>query len=81
MAELIIIIKKDERKWPATSKRTRITGYGEGVHSMTSEHWEARVKHVGRPRIEAAMRRDDLVVRTVEIEKAKKAKPSKGGKS
>jgi len=62
MSELIITIHRDERDWPATTRRTRMTGYGVGVHSMTSEHWAGRVEHVGRPRIDAAIRRKDLRV-------------------
>ena len=60
MSELIITIHRHERDWPATTRRTRMTGYGVGFHSMTSEHWDGRVDFVGRPRIEAAIRRKDI---------------------
>ena len=62
MAELIIIIHRDEKLWPATGRRTRVTSYGVGHHSMTSEHWARVVEKVGRPRITAAVHRGDLEV-------------------
>ena len=62
MAELIIIIHRDEKLWPATGRRTRVTSYGVGHHSMTSEHWARVVEKVGRPRITAAIHRGDLEV-------------------
>lgn len=69
MSELIIEIKKHERTWPGYTKRTRITGYGVGLHSMPSEFWAARVAHVGADRIDAAIRRGDLTVQEVDLTK------------
>ena len=60
MSDVIIKISKDESKWPGTSKRTRVTGFGVGLHSMTAEHWNARVEFVGKGRIEEALKRGDL---------------------
>jgi hypothetical protein len=72
MSELIITIHRDESTWPGSTKRTRVTGYGVGVHSMPSEHWESRVEFVGRPRITAALQRGD-------IEVAEQPEPTAGG--
>ena len=62
MSELIVIIHRDEKQWPATGRHTRVTGYGVGHHSMTSEHWARVEEKVGRPRITAAIHRGDLEV-------------------
>ena len=81
MAELIVTIHRAERDWPATTRRTRVTGYGVGVHSMTSEHWEARKAFVGRPRIDAAIRRKDIEIVEVEVKAEKKSKAKKDGEA
>lgn len=70
--ELIIRINRHEKEWPATTRRTRMTGYGVGVHSMPSEHWKARLEFVGRPRIEAAIHRKDIEINEVAAPPEKK---------
>lgn len=64
MNNLIVTIHREERAWPGTTRRTRVTGYSIGVHSMPAEHWKARVEFVGRARIDAAIARGDLEVAT-----------------
>ena len=59
---IIVKIIRGESKWPGTTKRTRVTGYREGTHSMTTDHWSTRLAHVGRARISAAIDRGDIVI-------------------
>jgi len=59
---MLIIMKKDEKTWPGYHRWQRVTELPVGVNSMEPEHWERKVKHVGKDRIEAAINRGDLVI-------------------